>query len=110
VIFTILLTAGNKNNQDTSNDYGVPVWRSKNCAACHSVFGLGGHIGPDLTNIYSKRQVIYLDHVLKNGMRNMPNLNLTKKERIALISYLKHINSLGVYPLKSFSNPFGIIK
>jgi len=110
VIFTILLTAGNKKNEVTSNDYGVHIWRSENCAACHSVFGLGGHIGPDLTNIYSKRSVSYLNNILKNGMQNMPNLNLTKKERIALITYLKHINSLGVYPLKSFSNPFGIAK
>ena len=107
VATTVILSAGNK-DAVSKEDYGVEIWRSKNCSACHSIFGLGGHIGPDLTNTYSKGGKEYLDNVLKNGLRNMPDLKLSKTERKKLIQYLEHVNSLGEYPLKSFTdNPFG---
>lgn len=109
VAILVFLTANsNKYTTNLEEISGVDVWRSKNCAACHSIFGLGGHIGPDLTNTYKNRNMEYLDLVLKNGMLNMPNLNLSQTERHQLIQYLKDINSLGSYPLKSItSNPFG---
>ncbi|PKP44923.1 MAG: hypothetical protein CVT95_10085 [Bacteroidetes bacterium HGW-Bacteroidetes-12] len=105
----VFLTANGATYTSVPNEIsGVDVWRSKNCAACHSIFGLGGHIAPDLTNVYQNRNKEYLDLVLKNGLLNMPNLNLSKTERLQLIIYLKNINDLGTYPLKSIaSNPFG---
>lgn len=105
----VFLTAnGAKYSPDSKEISGVEVWRSKNCAACHSIFGLGGHIAPDLTNVYKNRNKEYLDLVLKNGLLNMPNLHLSKTERHQLILYLKDVNNLGTYPLKSIaSNPFG---
>ncbi len=106
VVTTVILSAGNKDTI-SKDDYGVEVWRSKNCAACHSIFGLGGHIGPDLTNVYAKGGEEYIDFVLKNSLQSMPDLQLTKAERKKLIRYLEHLNSLGEYPLKSFDNPFG---
>lgn len=107
VAVIVIFTAGKK-EVTTAKDHGVAVWRAKNCTACHSIFGLGGHIGPDLTNAYSKKGEKYLAFVLKNGIRNMPDLNLSITERKKLIQYLKYINSLGEYPFKSFTdNPFG---
>lgn len=114
VATTVILTAGT-DNDTVSNDtvskygYGVNVWQSKNCAACHSIFGLGGHLGPDLTNTYGEKGAAYIDFVLKNGLQNMPKLELSQTERKQLISYLEHINNLGKYPLDNFSdNPFGV--
>lgn len=107
VAITVVLSAGST-KATTENDYGVGVWRSNNCVACHSIYGLGGHIGPDLTNTFRKGGKEYIDNVLKYGLLNMPKLDLTESERKKLITYLEHINSLGKYPLKSITdNPFG---
>jgi len=100
-----------RNNKSESGITGIDVWRSKNCEACHAIFGLGGHIGPDLTNVYSRKSEAYLDMVLKKGFLNMPNLELSLTERKQLINYLKAVNKLGIYPLHNITdNPFGIQK
>lgn len=109
---TVILTAGTdevvSDNAISGENDGVNVWQSKNCIACHSIFGLGGHLGPDLTNTYGEKGVAYIDFVLKNGLQNMPDLQLSETERKQLISYLEHINKLGKFPLGNFSdNPFG---
>ncbi len=107
VATTVILTAGHKASTPIKLS-GAEIWRSKNCAACHSIFGLGGHIGPDLTNAYRNKEPDYLDYVMKDGIRKMPNFELSETERTELLHYLKHINSLGEYPLKSLTTkPFG---
>jgi len=104
----VIVYAGKNKKSDTT---GIAIWRNKNCEACHSIFGLGGHIGPDLTNIYSRKNEIYLNLVLKKGLSNMPDLDLSKYERKQLINYLKAVDKLGVYPLHHVTdNPFGIQK
>ncbi|MBK8357424.1 MAG: hypothetical protein IPL13_19205 [Saprospiraceae bacterium] len=35
-------------------DAGKLIWQDYNCNACHQIYGLGGYLGPDLTNVYSK--------------------------------------------------------
>jgi nitric oxide reductase subunit C len=32
---------------------GRQIFRDKNCIACHQLYGLGGYMGPDLTNVIS---------------------------------------------------------
>ena len=32
---------------------GENIWLQKNCNSCHQLYGLGGYLGPDLTNIFS---------------------------------------------------------
>ncbi len=106
----VIIYAG-KNKKVKSNLTGIETWRSKNCQACHAIYGLGGHIGPDLTNVYSRKKEAYLEVVLKNGLLNMPNLELSKYERKQLIKYLKEVDKTGVYPLHHITdNPFGIQK
>lgn len=112
VATTVILTAGTgdvaSDSANSEENDGVNVWQSKNCIACHSIFGLGGHLGPDLTNTYGEKGAAYIDFVLKNGLQNMPDLQLSETERKQLISYLEHINKLGKFPLGNFSdNPFG---
>lgn len=108
IIAAILIFSSGNKSINSKNGYGVKIWRSKNCNGCHSIYGLGGHIGPDLTNVYNKGGKEYIDYILINGLGNMPNLELTKIERDGLINFLKYINSLGEYPLPSLTdNPFG---
>jgi nitric oxide reductase subunit C len=32
---------------------GQQLWQANNCWSCHQIYGLGGYLGPDLTNSYS---------------------------------------------------------
>ncbi|MCH7870146.1 MAG: c-type cytochrome, partial [Planctomycetes bacterium] len=34
---------------------GLAIWRENNCQACHQIYGYGGFLGPDLTNLMDRR-------------------------------------------------------
>src|SRR6185369_4489230 len=55
---------------------GKLLWQEYNCGACHQVYGLGGYLGPDLTNSYSRRGSDYIKAFLKGGNQVMPNFHL----------------------------------
>lgn len=91
---------------------GRKIFQSKNCIACHQLYGLGGHLGPDLTNVISKpkRGEQYVRAVLKSGIGAMPAFNLSENDTLALLEFLKHIDSTGESPPKSFKiTPWGSI-
>lgn len=81
---------------------GKILWQQKNCTACHQLYGLGGHLGPDLTNIYSKRNEAYIRAFLKVGSPVMPDFKLTNDEMNALVEFLKYTNQTGISDPKSF--------
>lgn len=85
---------------------GLEVWRKYNCMACHSIYGLGGHIGPDLTNTISRRNEAYATLVIHRGKGEMPNLGLSEEEAAAVVAYLVEVDGLGEYPLKTQPNAF----
>ena len=33
--------------------HGQQLYQESNCTACHQIYGLGGYMGPDLTNVVS---------------------------------------------------------
>lgn len=55
-------------------------------------------MGPDLTNITSKRdtQVIYT--FIKYGTQRMPNLHLSDQEIHSIIAFLKAVDQTGIFP------------
>lgn len=81
---------------------GKLLWQEKNCTSCHQIYGLGGHLGPDLTNVASTRPQEYIESYIKYGSRIMPNFNLSTEEVNALIAYLKLIDQSGTSSPKSF--------
>ena len=81
---------------------GKAIWQQYNCSACHQVYGLGGYLGPDLTNVYSKRGPDYLQVFINNGTAIMPNYHLTETETKELINYLKNIDASGKADPKTF--------
>ena len=79
---------------------GQQLWQKNNCWSCHQIYGLGGYLGPDLTNIYSDKNKgpSYIKAFLNSGIKSMPKFNFSEEEKEAIVSYLKHIDNTGFYP------------
>ncbi len=83
---------------DTNNmaDKGKKLWQQKNCGSCHQIYGLGGYLGPDLTNIYSSRTEQQIKAFIKSGTNIMPGFDLSDEQSKQLIAYLKSIDATGI--------------
>jgi ubiquinol-cytochrome c reductase cytochrome b subunit len=73
---------------------GQKVYRDVNCSYCHSINGIGGAIGPDLSNIASQLTKAQLTTYLQNPDLMVPNtlhpkLQFTPDELNALVAYLE---------------------
>lgn len=88
------------------SSHGKILWQQYNCTACHQVYGLGGYLGPDLTNTFSKKGPAYISAFLKSGTVIMPNFNLDQNEITALIAYLKSIDKTGSADPRTFTKNY----
>jgi nitric oxide reductase subunit C len=87
---------------------GAEVWRSENCIACHAIYGLGGHLGPDLTNTIARLGAAGAAAKVAAGGGRMPRFALTQEAAANLIAWLAYIDATGVYPLpRHFSPGYG---
>ncbi len=77
---------------------GQVAWRQHNCVVCHQFFGMGGFLGPDLTNVVDRIGPETVAWVLRNGRGSMPALDLSEKEIETLITYLSEMNQTGKFP------------
>ena len=82
--------------------YGRQVFQAYNCVACHQFYGLGGYMGPDLTNVISNRGEAYTRAFIAAGTATMPNFDLTEDEVDGLIAYLAFVDQTGTYPAENF--------
>ena len=92
---------------------GRLIWQSYNCQSCHQLYGLGGYLGPDLTNIISnpKKGETVIRAMLKSGINQMPVFNLPENELSELIEFLKSTNASGTADPRKFTNKgFGFIE
>lgn len=104
--YTFFLYASLPVKNNTFNeaiDKGKMVWQQKNCGACHQVYGLGGYLGPDLTNEYSLRTPDFIKVFLTYGTPTMPKFNLSEQEINNLLAFLKSIDASGKSDPKSFT-------
>ena len=76
---------------------GRLVFQKYNCQDCHQLYGLGGYLGPDLTNVYQKyrKNDDVLKVFFKGGMKQMPEYKLSIDEEIQLIEFFKMTNETG---------------
>lgn len=97
------ITAGETGAQAITE--GKMLWQKYNCQSCHQLYGLGGYLGPDLTNCYSAshKGPGYMDAVLQYGTGIMPDFKLTAAERSQIIEFLKYVDSSGVADPKEFT-------
>jgi nitric oxide reductase subunit C len=81
---------------------GQQIWQDNNCTACHQFYGLGGYLGPDLTNVISNPQKgeLYVRSMINAGVNAMPNYHFSKEEINNLIAYFKAIDQTGFFPNK----------
>ena len=79
---------------------GGKIWQSKNCQACHQLYGLGGYMGPDLTNIISNpaKGPDYVKAFLVLGTKTMPRFTFTEEEKDQIVAYLTYVSNTGFYP------------
>jgi len=82
--------------------HGQALFQENNCIACHQFYGLGGYMGPDLTNVTSKYSPAYARAFIVTGTPRMPNFNLTEGEVDALVAYLEFVDSTGTYPPQDY--------
>lgn len=87
----------NESHYSESFLQGQRVWQEHNCSACHQLYGLGGYLGPDLTNVAEKGEG-YVSAFVVNGVRVMPAFSLSKEEQIALYDYLEGVSESGYFP------------
>lgn len=79
---------------------GQTLWQNNNCWSCHQIYGLGGYLGPDLTNIYSapNKGENYIKAFLNSGVKTMPKFNFSETEKDAIVAFLQQIDSTGYFP------------
>lgn len=76
---------------------GRLVWQKHNCHTCHQLYGLGGYLGPDLTNVYSRtaNNEAYIKGIIKSGVKQMPAFKISDGEMKALLHFLKNVDATG---------------
>ncbi|MCU0359197.1 MAG: cytochrome c [Bacteroidia bacterium] len=105
--FNIYARAGEKRADDFDTNKaasGRLVWQNYNCQACHQLYGLGGYLGPDLTNVYSAggKGEDYIKALIKSGTKQMPGFHLTELEMEQLMEFLKSTDASGSADPRSF--------
>jgi nitric oxide reductase subunit C len=82
--------------------HGQHLFQKHNCVACHQFYGLGGYMGPDLTNVISTKGAAYARAFLIAGTQRMPNFNLDDNELDSLVAYLEFVDDSGKFPLVDY--------
>ncbi|MBI4946980.1 MAG: cytochrome c [Bacteroidetes bacterium] len=109
LVFTIGTDEDNGKNLMTEEaQIGKLLFQKYNCTACHQLYGLGGYMGPDLTNMISSpgKGEIYARTLLQTGTQRMPNFHLTEEEINSMVAYLKYVDKTGISPVKKFKINF----
>lgn len=79
---------------------GENIWLQNNCNSCHQIYGLGGYLGPDITNVYSRegKGAKYIKTIVNSGIQSMPKFNFSEEEKEQLVQFFKEIDQTGYYP------------
>ena len=101
-VYTTGTAATSANPMSAEAGHGQDLYQDYNCAACHQFYGLGGYMGPDLTNVISERGEAYSGAFIAAGTVSMPNFNLDTDEVAALVAYLAFVDQTGTYPLQDY--------
>jgi nitric oxide reductase subunit C len=92
------------NGNSAASGSGRLVWQKYNCQSCHQLYGLGGYLGPDLTNIMSQEAKgdQYVLGVVRGGTQQMPSFLMTKEEELLLLAFLRAADVSGIADPRHF--------
>lgn len=78
---------------------GMALFQEKNCVACHQFYGLGGYMGPDLTNVISApdKGPDYARAFIESGSDRMPDFGLDEAQVDDLVRFLEFVDASGNY-------------
>lgn len=84
---------------------GQRLFRENNCVACHQFYGLGGYMGPDLTNVISVegKGSDYARVFIEFGTQKMPNFQFTQTEVDQLVKFLEFVDAHGKYTPENYN-------
>ena len=74
---------------------GFHVWQTHNCVSCHQLYGLGGYMGPDLTNVSSTSGEERIRTFVRYGTGRMPAHVLSDSEIDGLVAFLAWVDRSG---------------
>ena len=74
---------------------GLALWRAHNCQVCHQLYGFGGFLGPDLTNVLARSTADDLSSVLSFGRNRMPRFDFTRSQQADLVAFLRVLDRSG---------------
>jgi mono/diheme cytochrome c family protein len=81
---------------DDDERAGLAIWREKNCQVCHQLYGFGGFLGPDLTNVVVEgRSDQEFGTLLSQGYKKMPAFDLDEDQQHHLLSFLRAVDRSG---------------
>lgn len=92
---------------------GKHLWQKHNCGSCHQFYGLGGYLGPDLTNVVSAKGKgrEYARAIMQSGTGVMPNFHLNAEELDQLLAFLEEVDRSGRGSVHDFTpQPDGTIE
>lgn len=71
---------------------GRVLWHQNGCQVCHQIYGQGGFLGPDLTNVASSIDGSRLESLLTVGSGQMPAYGFSSQEVSSMASYLQALD------------------
>lgn len=95
---------------DDAATHGAQLYREFNCTACHQFYGLGGHMGPDLTNVISApgKGPDFAKGIILHGTQRMPALGVTPQQADDIVAFLNAVDATGTYPIRHIDlTPWG---
>lgn len=99
LVYTIsIYLYGTKRKQippDAKAMAGWKIWQDKNCQSCHQLYGLGGYMGPDLTNVHSAKGPDYMRVFIQFGSGRMPNYHINEQDASDIIAFLAWVDKSG---------------
>ncbi len=72
---------------------GQALFSANNCRACHQVYGFGGFLGPDLTNVASRYSANELDGLFTLGRKQMPAFHFTALQQRDLYAFFESLHA-----------------
>ncbi|MDP6312617.1 MAG: cytochrome c [Phycisphaerales bacterium] len=74
---------------------GRLLWHAHNCQACHQLYGFGGFLGPDLTNVSARVGPDRIEQILLEGSAQMPAFEFDHDHIAAVTAFLSAMNDSG---------------